>query len=434
MQTLLEQIELQSQALSFSIVHNPEVELMVCCAHTHLDEASTQRIQVLLQQPINWQRFVQLCQLHAVLPLIYTHLHNRFAEAVPPEVLVSLRLLFHQRLFHNLRLSRELVNLLTLFKAHGISAIPFKGAVLATSAYGNLSLRMFADLDILISPSDAVKARDLLQSQGYFARQSPWLFTSEQDDLAQLKSQGECTFVHPNSEIGIDLHTRLIAGTLFDLSSGFESFCDRVQPVTIANHTTHSFCPEDLLIFLCVHGTKELWARLGWICDVAEVLRSSPDLDWDVVWREAHRLRVEKMLLLGLLLVQRVLSVETSTWIQIEVTPEIQQLAEQVYRRIYDQPERLPKGLTWERFRFHWTAMSGLRDRLRYSLQGAIAVTIVPLFNLFRPSYRDHNFFPLPQAFYFCYFFVRPIRLISVLEERLLSKIIKLAVFWKTLS
>src|SRR3712207_8653927 len=37
------------------------------------------------------------------------------------------------------------------------------------------------------------------------------------------------------------------------------------------------------LLILCVHGTKHIWGRLSWICDVAELLRTQPDMDWEYV-------------------------------------------------------------------------------------------------------------------------------------------------------
>jgi hypothetical protein len=210
----------------------------------------------------------------------------------------------------------------------------------------------------------------------------------------------------------VDVHDRLIAGFMFELSSSFECFRDRLQSLQFGNQTVQTLSPEDLLIYLCVHGTKELWARLGWICDVAEVIQAHPDLNWTTIWHEAQRLQVQKMVLLGLLLVERVLGMETAALISVEITTEVQQLVNQVCDRIYYQPERSLKGLTWEKFSFHWLAMSRKRDRLRYGLRGLAAIAIKPFFNLFRPSYKDQDFFPLPQRISYGYYIVRPIRLL----------------------
>jgi len=51
---------------------------------------------------------------------------------------------------HNFFLTKELLELLTLFEAHCIPASPYKGPALAIMAYGNLALRQFSDLNILV--------------------------------------------------------------------------------------------------------------------------------------------------------------------------------------------------------------------------------------------------------------------------------------------
>jgi hypothetical protein len=422
MQTLLEQTDSQPHSLSDFIAHSPELELIVWCARSDIDDATSFRIHQLLRQSIDWQQVISLAQLHAVLPLVYTNLNARFSSEVPADSLGQLKLRFRQSLFQNLRLSRELVNLLEQFHAHGVSAIPFKGPVLALTGYGDLSLRIFADLDILVKPSDYPKVREILRLQGYTSLQSPWLFGSDTYDISQMKEMGECTFIHPEQPIYIDLHNRLIAGFMFDLTSDFEAFRDRVHPTTLFNRTFESLRPEDLLIYLCVHGTKELWAKLGWVCDVAQVLRSYPNLNWDEIWQEAKRLRVEKMVILGLLLVQKILYIDTHKLIQPEIPAVVHQLAYQIHSRILHHPEHLPKGLTWERFWFHWCAMSRKRDRIRYGFKGALAVTIVPLLNLFRPSHNDQVFFPLPKSLYLCYYAIRPVRLLIMLAKSLSNR------------
>ena len=73
---------------------------------------------------------------------------------------------FNDNSRRNLFLTRELLNLLTLFETHQIPAIPFKGPVLAASVYGNLALRQFSDLDLIIHKQHVAKARELLVSAG----------------------------------------------------------------------------------------------------------------------------------------------------------------------------------------------------------------------------------------------------------------------------
>src|SRR5207244_11975507 len=51
---------------------------------------------------------------------------------------------------------------------------------------------------------------------------------------------------------------------------------------------------EHLLLVLCAHGAKHCWERLGWICDVAELLRGTPALDLSGMLAQARSLRSEE--------------------------------------------------------------------------------------------------------------------------------------------
>jgi hypothetical protein len=124
-------------------------ELLLYCAQTPIDSEIAERIRTLLQQDIDWAYLIQTAAQHGVMPLLYQSLNTTCPEAVPKANLAQLRNYFHTNAQRNLFLTKELLKLLTLFETHSIPAIPFKGPVLAVSAYGNLSLRQISDLDIL---------------------------------------------------------------------------------------------------------------------------------------------------------------------------------------------------------------------------------------------------------------------------------------------
>jgi hypothetical protein len=69
-----------------------------------------------------------------------------------------LRARFEEIARKNLRFTAELIRILNCLESHGIAAIPFKGPTLAESVYGNLALREFSDLDILVRQSDFPRA------------------------------------------------------------------------------------------------------------------------------------------------------------------------------------------------------------------------------------------------------------------------------------
>lgn len=145
----------------------PEIELLLCCARTQPSPEIGQQIQTLAQQSLDWSYLLQTAARHKVLPLLYQNLKTLCPEAVPKPVLSELRNFFHTNAAHNLFLAQERLKILKLFQDNDIPAIPFKGPVLAASVYGNLALRQFGDLDILVNPKDTIKARELLITQDY---------------------------------------------------------------------------------------------------------------------------------------------------------------------------------------------------------------------------------------------------------------------------
>ncbi|MDJ0616367.1 MAG: nucleotidyltransferase family protein [Calothrix sp. MO_192.B10] len=395
-----------------SITIQSEIELLFCCAGTSIDDKTVERIQVLLQEDINWSYLVDMAACHGVIPLLYQNLNNISPKTIPQTVLSQLQTIFHTNTAQNLFLSHELLKLLNLFEANGISAIPFKGPILAAQAYGNLSLRTYCDLDILVREEDFLKAKDLLKSQGYHS--TGWWFLTEAQEVAVRKDWGEYPLTRNDNMVHIDLHSRLIAGYLFTLSADLNYFWEHLQPVSLLGKTVLSFRPEDLLLYLCIHGTKSFWEKLGWICDIAELLQKE-DIHWEELLPQAKTLGVERMLLLGCFLASDILgtNLPESVHTKIDADAQIPALAIQVNQRIRGETKYpSQREYTLKSFTFHFQAMERLEDKFKYSLKCLITYTFRPIKRLFKPTAKDRDFFLLPRSVYFLYYFLRPIRLL----------------------
>ncbi len=97
-----------------------------------------------------------------------------------------------------------------------------------------------------------------------------------------------------------------------------------------------ALAPEDLLLILLVHGAKHLWERLIWLCDLAELLAVSPDLDWPRVLEAAHQRGVQRMTALGLALARDVLGVSLPRPVEewLSTQPQALRLAAQLRRQL----------------------------------------------------------------------------------------------------
>jgi hypothetical protein len=102
-------------------------------------------------------------------------------------------------------------------------------------------------------------------------------------------------------DVVIELHWRLAPRSL-TAGPSFEELWARRATLRLAGSDVPVLGSEDLLVALCVHGSKHRWKRLEWICAVAELVRSTA-LDWDAVRERARRAKCSRMLRLGLTLV-----------------------------------------------------------------------------------------------------------------------------------
>src|SRR5579862_7429084 len=100
----------------------------------------------------DWRGFAKACDHHDVAPFIYCRLRGLAGIAVPPGLLEHLRLCFLEGSGRNYHLAQKLIDLTSLFKEHGIPVLAYKGPTLAMVAYGDLALRSYQDLDLVIHP------------------------------------------------------------------------------------------------------------------------------------------------------------------------------------------------------------------------------------------------------------------------------------------
>ena len=316
---------------------------------------------------VDWQHFETLVAQHAVLPLVYKRL-SAHAKDVPEALLNTLRRQAQLSVGFSLRLTKLLLDVVALFEANGVPAVPFKGPSLAVTAYGDLGLRPFSDLDIFIRKSDRAGARTLLEQRGFrHAVSVP--DTSEPEALGQRAAYHDA-FMNSADDL-VELHWDV--APRFFATASLGGFWERARSITVLGQPLRCFAPEDQLLLLAIHGSKHRWERLGWVCDVALLLRREPPA-WPELLRRARQLGAERMLLLGMRLAHELLDAPipeaaSRHWREV---PELERLTQDVYHRLFPRPE--VATLSTPRFYFYLQARPS--DRLRfmvYLLKGKLS-------------------------------------------------------------
>jgi hypothetical protein len=301
-------------ARQFSL--RPESELLVWCARTVVTDALKARIRQRVQESIDWGGVLELAGYHGVGPLLYRNLSTICSDLVPAESLTQLRQRTQAGALLNRVLAQELVDLCEAFDAHGVPITPIKGATLAVSAYGDLTLRDFGDLDLLVPKGSIAEAQAVLLAQGY-ERKNP----SSESGEADHEEGPYHVFIKKRTLFRVDLQW-VMAQQHFVFQLDRPEFWKRRTPVPLANKTVQGLAPENLLIVLCVHGSKHAWESLKWVCDVAELLRAHNHMDWDRIFSRASTWRCRRMVLMGLSLAHRLLDAPLPEAVQARLSAD----------------------------------------------------------------------------------------------------------------
>ena len=372
-----------------------EDELLLCCARTQVTPEIAAKIRVLAAADVDWNYLALLAKRHSIIPLLYRQLAHHASELVPKPNLANLKLQYQENSARNTILTAELCRLIDLFKEHGVDAIPYKGPALALFAYGDLALRRFVDLDVIVRKSDVLRARDLLLAEGYVPGKS---LTLAQQELL-LRTQHNFQFSRDNRQLLLELHWE-VAPHLFASSVQEDELWQNLTTFKLNDHELKTLNAGDLLFSLCVHGSRHLWERLGWICDVSELV-SRHQINWTALLQRAAETDSERMFLLGLRLAQKLLGTDLPAVVKqrCDADTRLESLAASVIEHLFSGPTHVPATST-EIFKYNIGVRRSLAARARYFIY------------MLRPTDSDFGARSLPRGFGFAYYVMRPFRLL----------------------
>jgi len=375
----------------------PEKQLLVCCARTQITPEILSTIRKILAGPVDWDYLLWEAEENSITPLLDRHLSVVAPGAAPPASQERLKKTCRANTVRCLYLTAELINILRLFQAQNIPVIPYKGPVLAAQAYGDVALREFEDLDLILRQSDIPKAHEIIVSLGYKPK-FDWILSP---GAAASLVPGEYNYRDEARRAMVELHTEITLRH-FPAKPDLDAFIRNLAPVKLSNRDVLTFTAEDLLPMLCIHGSKDFWERLSWIADVNELVQSHPGLDWDRVLRFAQPLHAARMLNLGLALAASVLGLSLPS----EVTARVQadrvarEVASEVRERLLARPFRTLDAAG--RFHFRQRMLVAKLNGWRYAVRLAVV-----------PSEDDWQMVRLPGALAPLYIALRPLRLLQ---------------------
>lgn len=385
--------------------YNLEIQLIIECSKTAIDDKQRERLSSILSQPLDWSYILKISRRNGVLPLLSWNLVQKFDQFLPSEIKTVLTETFSKHLRQNMLQTSRMIEIVHLFKSNDIPALPYKGPLLAIQAYKNLALRHFGDLDILILPNHLEKALNLLSLNGYTVlTASHWL-----DNIKScLKQKKDISLISEDNKVFLELHWKL-SRSYFDIPIKTEDLWSESKITTLAGFEVNTLSANHLLLYLCLHGSKHSWDRLSWICDINELILSQNTIDWNQLIEDAKQLGCENVLNFGLYLAYEFFNLQVPITSQLKNTKKyktFRTLARETRTRLFSEDTRQLQ--LYDNYTYQLKLKERFQDK--YKLHKYYARRYFHV--LLNVNEVDRRNISLPNWLYPLYYILRPTRLV----------------------
>jgi hypothetical protein len=315
----------------------------------------------------------------------------------------------------NLKLAGEMVGLLNLLGAKGITAVPFKGPALVCALYGGLKLRQCRDLDLFVKRELLFDAVSVLETHGY-----------KVDEESYQKLQGASTYgickdlllVNSVNHVNIDLHWAACEPA-FDETLAASDFWSEATTVMVLDEPVSLPTPENLLVLLVIHGSRHHWNGFKLLCDIGRLLTVYPEINLEVVREKLPGTWRSRLLLIPLALVHDLWNLALPPWVMVLIDSDktVRDEGRAILERLFAvAPDNLTVSkneaatlVSRESLRLSSTDGSEERGRLTFQV----------LKRLVTPNEMDQRFSEMPARFRALLYLVRPIRILKTYGWRL---------------
>lgn len=388
--------------------HSLEKELILICSQTRLNPQQIERVNDILRQSPDWTFISNVISRNGLLPLVCWNLLKKFADALHAKTRLEVSQAFQEHTQRNLFLTQKLIETVRILEEAGIPALPFKGPTLAMQTYGNLALRQYADLDILVQPKHFDEAVKVLSKKEFEpTAKINWL----KRNILFFNNKKDIVLVGQDKIVRVELHWKL-SGAHFAMPVEINDLWNRLEKLNLGGTKLNALPFKDLFVFLCLHGSRHAWERLAWLSDLHELIliteSSGKEIDWVEIQQHAKNLGCEKVVELGLFLVYKFFNLTTNypDFGQIQNNPTYEKIAGQVKRKLFAKEIKSSEISDW--YLYHLSLKERKADRFKLHLRYIFWYLKI----IFRPNSMDKSVFHLPDILYPLYYILRPARLL----------------------
>ena len=375
---------------------SPEWELILLAVQPQPNARELQAIvSGSVQDSLDWNRCHRMAAAHGVSALVHRRLHPHIAAIPVPEIWDPWTAECEAESLRNLSRIIELRRVNEACEQRKIPLLVVKGPVLGACLYGDVALRPFGDLDLIVPVQERERAIECLSDLGFV----PQFQLTPSERRRFFRRYSELHFTSATTGTMIDLHWELISQR-YEFAHLLDGYWQRATTVQIGPMMLRTLSTHDLFVFLLLHAAKHEWRSLGWLVDLAWLEARQAQFDWNRLRDAAARLGISKIVHISRRLSERLFGAQGTSATGVPADrydPLVEEILDGLSRdvAIIEPPHRWP----WQRIYFR--ALDRIRDKLRYVYDILLA-----------PTPLEWKTLPLPAGTTWLYPLIRVARLL----------------------
>jgi hypothetical protein len=281
----------------------PEDKLLLSVVKLQPSAVELENINALIPQIKDWEGFTNNIIAHGSAPLLFKKLNLLNNNSlIPTEVKTKLQQAYYKTLTRSMVLYEGFTTVASALKEAGIKVVALKGVYLSECLYGDIALRQFSDMDILVHEADGEQCLAILTGMG-FKPYDPSVseFIGEHAEIVHYTPMVK-------GDISVEVHIRLHRRSK-QYAIKTAEFINNAIPVTINKTEVHALQLYDLLIHLCVHIDKHFSGghiQMKCFNDIVNLLFiNEKQFDWQLFIDNCRLHKCETLVLKYLIMVNK---------------------------------------------------------------------------------------------------------------------------------
>lgn len=368
----------------------PQNKIILLSSKIHLSETELEELNAQLLVVINWDEVVKNLIALGVGPLFYKKLSLLPNQGlIPIAIQEQLKQSYYRTLTRGMVLQDVFRRVIEAFTLNEIKVVALKGIHLSEGLYGDIGMRQFSDIDLLVNKEDGEKCQQILRNMGFY---------QPTNKITQMI--GEHTgFVHyppmllkdVSVEIHIDLQNRKLPYSL-----NVNEIIDRSEPLVVNHSQVNVLELHDLIIFLCVHLDKHFTGgdiQFTSFCDLVNLLDiHSEKIDWQELEVRCKQYNCEEVVYKYLVLIRQYYGVPVPAAYAQVMDTYLTASDKELFERYLNGYRSEPYGAVTHLGNIRKS--KGLRAKLRY-----FRLVVFPTREFMRQQYR----MKYPQLYWLYY-------------------------------